>query len=162
MKLLPFFAIISAQKPPEHKVFKLQSKLEWVVDTYYADSFPKWSAGMKAKTKRVGLKLVDEYKRKITEMESACFEGSGSEEEDNRAGEVLRSNIENLRFVQDDPCRGSKQLTRNMIKWANENILDYNCDGSPKEEQGENSRKERVIKKWEKIQRRFQTRIDCN
>ena len=61
-----------------------------------------------------------------------------------------------------------------MIKWANENILDYNCDGSPKEEQGnakrtylslhylgENSRKERVIKKWEKIQRQFQKRIDC-
>ena len=42
-------------------------------------------------------RLVDEYKRKITEMESACFEGSGGEEEKSETGEVLKSNIENLR-----------------------------------------------------------------
>ena len=64
--------------------------------------------------------------------------------------------------MQDDPCRGSKQLTRNMIKWANENVLDYGCDGTPKEEQGENGRKDRLVKKWEKMQRRFQIRLQCD
>jgi hypothetical protein len=48
-----------------------------------------------------------------------------------------------------------------MIKWANENILDFDCDGAPKEEQQENGRKERLVKKWEKMQRRFQTRLQC-
>jgi hypothetical protein len=48
-----------------------------------------------------------------------------------------------------------------MIKWANENILDFGCDGAPKEEQQENGRKERLVKKWEKMQRRFQTRLQC-
>ena len=64
--------------------------------------------------------------------------------------------------MQDDPCRGSKQLTRNMIKWANENIFDYGCDGIPKEEQGDNGRKDRLVKKWEKMQRRFQIRLQCD
>ncbi|CBY34842.1 unnamed protein product [Oikopleura dioica] len=164
MKISSVFIFLSAtngQKPAELKVFKTQSKLEWVIDTFYAESFPKWSRGMKAKTKRVGLKLVDEFKRKQTEMESECFEGSGDGPEQKMAVEIEQENVANLRFVQDDPCRGSKQLTRNMIKWANENILDYGCDGAPKEEQTENGRKDRLVKKWEKMQRRFQTRLQC-
>ena len=52
-KLLSF---VLGQKPAELKVFKTQSKLEWVIETFYTEAFPKWSAGMKAKTKRVALK----------------------------------------------------------------------------------------------------------
>merc|ERR1711953_861132 len=117
--LIALTEVTGGQKPAENKVFKLQSKIDWVIDNFYLESFPKWSAGMKAKTKRVGLKLVDAYKRKQTEMESECFQGSGDGPgPDQRSAveispETDSENVQNLRFVQDDPCRGSKQLTRN-------------------------------------------------
>ena len=44
------------------------------------------------------LRLVDEFKRKQTEMESECFHGSGDGQEQKMTLEVEQENVQNLRY----------------------------------------------------------------